>query len=448
MLVKGDDMRKILSRILYTMFFGFSVTLVVSCVLLMLNNYKSSSSGSEQLEAVSIDPTADSSSVYRRIDEQISLSPSDSSLPDCDYAYRVLTDENEKYVYHKLQRNLYYITEEEDSSGYYKTEQIVVSDAEMSEISVRRALNAFLTDHPQVFWVSNVFGYAYDSGSTVIECYSVLSAEKCEAYIETLAVQCEELLDGVYDVEDRYRREKLIHDRLLSRCSYADGVTSADDGWQYFTAYGAIVDGSAVCEGYSKAMQMLLIQADIPSYTVRGNADDVRHMWNLVQLDDDWYHLDATWNDGDMNISYEYFNLSTEAIEENHTIDVLIGSDESDSTSPNFFLPECTTMKLNYYNVNGFTIDDFSNETDRKFIAYIVDCIDSGESYLHIKIGEDIGYDECLETLFDAPNHKIYHYIELANEFLDSSHKIDRTGMKMLKREDRRTVRIKLNIIE
>ena len=435
-------MRKILSRILYALFFGFSATLIVSCVLLMINSF--SKETGKELEAVSIEPVSDSPSSYQKVESRIYADAENMIEPDCDYAYKTLSDENERYVYHKLNRNLYCIDENKGGNGYYKTEYVVVSGAEMSESSVKRVLDAFMTDHPEIFWINNTFGYAHDDGSTVIECYSYLSAEECNSYIDRMSEKVKTLLDGADEVVDVYHKEKLLHDRLLDVCRYAEGVGSISDGWQYFTPYGALVDGTAVCEGYSKAFQILLSCAGIEGYTVKGYADDVRHMWNLVKIDDEWYHVDPTWNDGDDEINYEFFNLSTYEIEKSHSIDPIDSGKEEKNV--NFFLPVCNSMQMNYYNVDGICIDQFDNETDQKMVAYIVGNVNSDNRYLYITVGDDLDYGECFSTLFEAPNHRIYHYIELANGFLDSNHKIDRVGMKLLQNEERCTIRVHLNI--
>ncbi len=436
-------MRKNIARILYTLFFGFSFTLVISCVLLIVNSLKGESK--QGLEAVSIEPVSEKETNYRKINSEIFVPENKNAALDCDYAYQTLSDENERYVYHKLNRNLYYINGQKGENGYYKTQYIVVSNTEMAEESVKRALDAFMTDHPEIFWINNVFGYAYDNGNTVIECYSQISSEECDDYIERMSENMEGLLDGIDEIDDDFQKEKLLHDRLLSKCSYADGVNSISDGWQYFTPYGAIVEGSAVCEGYSKALQILLADAGIPSYTVKGYADDVRHMWNIVELDNSWYHVDPTWNDGEEVINYEFFNLSTYEIEKNHKIDPVVGSENQQNV--NYFLPECNSMVMNYYNIDGIKIDKFDNETDREMVSDIVSCANSGNNYLYITVGDDLGYEDCINTLFEAPNHRIYHYIELANGILDSDHTIDRTGIKLLKNEERRTIRVNLNIV-
>lgn len=65
------------------------------------------------------------------------------------------------------------------------------------------------------------------------------------------------------------------------------------------TAYGALHDGVAVCEGYACAAKLMLnalgIRCDIQVGTC---LDGGGHAWNLVELDGQWYQMDVTWNDG------------------------------------------------------------------------------------------------------------------------------------------------------
>lgn len=433
-------MRRFLSRILYTLFFGFTLTFLVSCVLLLINSF---SGVGRQLEAVSIDPQQ-TSTVYKRVGELDSLSA--ATQPEYNFGYQALTDSQERFVYLKLQRNLYYITDDLSDKGYYKTERVIVSGVEMPEASIRRAMNAYMADHPQVFWISNVFGYAYDSGNTVIECYSVVDAEECSRCSAQLASAAERFLSGINDNMTAFEKEKLLHDRLLDHCTYAEGISSVADGWEYFTIYGAMINGNAVCEGYSKAMQLLLNRVGVPGYILRGYADGLRHMWNLVQIDGAWYHLDLTWDDGADVINYEYFNLTTEMIGENHTIDPLVYTEGEDPDSPNFFLPECVYLTHNYYRVEGVMIHRFDNAADRRIVNRIVEAVRNGEGCIYLSFGPEQPYEDYINTLFNSPGYRIYHYIEAANAELPSRMQLSRDGMKMLKNENRRTVRIKLSI--
>jgi hypothetical protein len=74
-------------------------------------------------------------------------------------------------------------------------------------------------------------------------------------------------------------------------------------------AYGALVDNDAgkryaVCEGYSKAFQLLADKLGLTTMTVFGTAAPSleAHAWNYVLMDDGkWYAVDTTWNDGKGN---------------------------------------------------------------------------------------------------------------------------------------------------
>lgn len=70
-----------------------------------------------------------------------------------------------------------------------------------------------------------------------------------------------------------------------------------------YDAYGAIMHGLAVCEGYSFAYKVLLTEVGIECEIVTGIADGIggwgKHAWNQVKVDGSWYNVDVTWTDGD-----------------------------------------------------------------------------------------------------------------------------------------------------
>ena len=64
------------------------------------------------------------------------------------------------------------------------------------------------------------------------------------------------------------------------------------------TSYGAF-HGDAVCEGYAIAAKLMLnelgIRCDIQVGVCTNGGG---HAWNLVELENQWYQMDVTWNDG------------------------------------------------------------------------------------------------------------------------------------------------------
>lgn len=93
-----------------------------------------------------------------------------------------------------------------------------------------------------------------------------------------------------------------IHDYLVVNCVY-------DEALELNTGYDLLMKGSTVCTGYAALYQDLLLRCGIPCQQVR--SDPMEHIWNLVQLDGKWYHVDVTWDDPTPDIKglvrHEYF---------------------------------------------------------------------------------------------------------------------------------------------
>ncbi len=103
----------------------------------------------------------------------------------------------------------------------------------------------------------------------------------------------------------------LIHDRLAMICSY-DRKMQNDNK---FDIYGALVDGLAVCEGYTKSYTYLLEKMGIKSEFCASK--DLAHAWNIVYIDSKPYHADVTWDDIGIvagEVYHDNFLLSTDAL--------------------------------------------------------------------------------------------------------------------------------------
>ena len=446
-------MKKVLSRVLYVLFFGFAIVLFTACILLIINTSKSKTETYNQIEAVVISGGEEKTdSEYKRIDKiEFNKSLYYETVAE-KHGYNALVTDEEKYLYEKIEKNIYFVTEKTDENGHYRTQRQKITGTHMSEESIRKVVNAFVYDNPQVFWLENLFGYAYAGDDTIVEFYSVLSADDCKKYIEILTQKVNEIIAGAKKEMSEYDREKYVHDTVLNNCEYKKGVTGSNDGWQYFSAYGTLIDGQAVCEGYAKSMQILLSQLGIECYTISGNADNVGHMWNIVKLGGEWYHLDPTWDDSDGTVNYEYFNVNTETISKNHNINESVNITDSDDkeksgTKYNFFIPMCSSMAMNYYNVEGYLLKSFDEKSDNDMTQLIVNAVNKEDTYIPLRLGGEMTYNEYIDSLFYQSPYKFYYYIQSANEILDSQHQIDKDSISVLKNEEMSTLRIKLNII-
>lgn len=100
-----------------------------------------------------------------------------------------------------------------------------------------------------------------------------------------------------------------VHDYLVSHFQYDESLTR-------YTGYDLLVNGSAVCEGYSRAYMDILNRAGIEAWYIP--SDEMNHGWNLVRLDGEWYHVDVTWDDPSPNaegrVMHTYFLLDDSTI--------------------------------------------------------------------------------------------------------------------------------------
>lgn len=104
-----------------------------------------------------------------------------------------------------------------------------------------------------------------------------------------------------------------IHDTLVQRVEY---VMDADDK---FNAGGAIIDNRSVCQGYAMAFTYLCQAVGIECITVKGSTEFGGHAWNMVKVDDNWYHIDVCWDDSTL-YDYDYFCITEEEINKTHNI--------------------------------------------------------------------------------------------------------------------------------
>ena len=87
---------------------------------------------------------------------------------------------------------------------------------------------------------------------------------------------------------------KMIHDYLINNNVYdMEAALSSDTSSDSFSAVGALLRGKAVCQGYAEAMALFLDRFGIPNLTVSSS----NHIWNLVYVNGQWLHVDATWDD-------------------------------------------------------------------------------------------------------------------------------------------------------
>ena len=122
------------------------------------------------------------------------------------------------------------------------------------------------------------------------------SKEKVHAILNEIKETRDSIVKSLSGID--YNKIMHAHDWIINNLDYEQNITNNN----VYNLYGALIEKSAVCEGYAEALKYILDEVDIPCVLVSGTATNSegkteRHEWNYVQLYGKWYAIDSTWDD-------------------------------------------------------------------------------------------------------------------------------------------------------
>ena len=292
--------------------------------------------GSETREAICIDDSADE--IQSAVTSLLARTGDGKRIWDMggDYAFNDLGKRSSGNLRQSLYQNIAAAcasfagnsADVQDYKGYYVISVIPLLDSGIT-LTADEAVETyfmFRSDNPQYYWLSNQVIYSSKDGSVNRLYLAVYPDFISGALRNAIASDLEAKLEGYCRLaeaagESRAARIAAIYEKLSADISYS---ASVDDGWVHTIAgaFGAQGHTAAVCEGFSKLLQVVMNALGIPNLFVAGNltTTGVGHAWNIVQLEDGCYYgLDATWDNGSPRGSWTYFLSGTDTFETNHT---------------------------------------------------------------------------------------------------------------------------------
>lgn len=153
-----------------------------------------------------------------------------------------------------------------------------------------------------------------DLGKVTIEINKVYSKEK----IKEINTKIEQILNKIKLTNDSQENIKSIHDYIINTSKYdTDRSDNNIANYDSDTAYGNLLQGYGLCGGYADSMELFLEQLHIKSFKVASD----NHIWNAVNLNKKWYHLDLTWDDPVSKnkqdiLEYNFFMITTDELKE------------------------------------------------------------------------------------------------------------------------------------
>ena len=94
-----------------------------------------------------------------------------------------------------------------------------------------------------------------------------------------------------------------VYDYICANVSYDYDNLDDSEYLLKYTAYAAMINKTAVCQGYSALMYRMLQQKNIDCRLIPGS----NHAWNIVAIDGVYYNADSTWDAGRDPKNYAYF---------------------------------------------------------------------------------------------------------------------------------------------
>ena len=204
------------------------------------------------------------------------------------------------------------------------------------------AIEAYTYDNPDVFYLSPnkmflnmetttqgkkvTYNVYINSGS---EANYLVDGYNSKQDIDNAMSQIEQVKNEILSrrTGNTYNDIKLVHDYLVDNVEYDSSISKPN----IYDIYGALVRKESVCEGYARSFKYLMDELNIPCTLVIGTATNSQgqtenHAWNYVQINNNWYAVDTTWDDPIIigngtvseSIKYRYFLKGSSEINKDH----------------------------------------------------------------------------------------------------------------------------------
>lgn len=271
-----------------------------------------------------------------------------------EYNFNVVT--NNKYYYNQLDNTakLIYDTIESNlsnmTSGNYEIKlsspiaDVLYEDYGENKLdtSFQSAWDALMLDRVDTFFIDvtkiNLKMRKTTYGKKVTYALSIAPADS-NGYLAN-GLESKEKVDNILN-EIKETRDNIVkrlngidynkimhaHDWIINNLQYEQNITNNN----VYNLYGALIEKSAVCEGYAETLKYILDEAGVQCVLVSGTATNSegkteRHEWNYVQLYGKWYAIDSTWDDPVVkgtgyvsdSIKHRYFLVGSNEMNKNH----------------------------------------------------------------------------------------------------------------------------------
>lgn len=200
-------------------------------------------------------------------------------------------------------------------------EKITVNRYYIGNINVDGILRSLIDDTPWLFFVDE---WRWEETGQKINIFPKYKYTRKQT--EELRERCQQevgiILSRLKEDKGVNGIAKHLHDILIRNIKY-----EKQNNYEVHTIIGPLLKRKCVCDGFSKLYKLILDELGIENYLIYGKgfvhtlSDSEEHAWNLVKIDNDFYHVDVTY-DATLSmldyIRYDYFLIDDTLISMDH----------------------------------------------------------------------------------------------------------------------------------
>ena len=150
----------------------------------------------------------------------------------------------------------------------------------------------------------------YDTTFTYKLTYYTSAAQEA-VFCQQAAQLCSDLgLDS--DSLSDYEKVQVIYDYICSNITYDYANLNDSTYLLKHTAYAALINKTAVCQGYAQLFYWMALHSGIDARIVPSDVKGREHGWNIVKIGNAYYYVDATWDSENKGYGYSYFLKGSE----------------------------------------------------------------------------------------------------------------------------------------
>lgn len=183
---------------------------------------------------------------------------------------------------------------------YSEAEIINIEKFKVDEESAKSTISMIINNHETLFNTMPIMEYDLNDKGQIVNLYPTYGTASTSAYEQEVKKALAKIQPGMTKLD------KIIamHDFLCLNVAYDyENYLKNSIPQESYSAYGAMVKGKAVCNGYALAFNDLMKRIGVSS--VKVNSSTMNHAWNIVSLEGNYYHVDTTWDDPSVNVSYK-----------------------------------------------------------------------------------------------------------------------------------------------